>query len=199
MNETFYKITALAILAVFYGCYLIKMLLQRSKGIRTDQMGVGKSGTALRVEVVMKIATAVVPIAELLSIFLVKQYPPAPIRIAGAAIGILGDIVFIISVTTMRDSWRAGVSETDRTELVTDGIYSVSRNPAFLAFDLVYLGILCMYFNWPLLAASVFAAVMFHLQIVLVEEKFLLRAFGEEYAANKRRVNRYLGRKSAAN
>ena len=56
-----------------------------------------------------------------------------------------------------------------------------------------------MYFNWPLLAASVFAAVMFHLQIVLVEEKFLLRAFGEEYAAYKRRVNRYLGRRSAAN
>ena len=75
MNETFYKITVLAILAVFYGCYLIKMLIQRRKGIRTDQMGVGKSGTALRVEVVMKIATAVVPIAELLSIFLVKQYP----------------------------------------------------------------------------------------------------------------------------
>ena len=40
---------------------------------------------------------------------------------------------------------------------------------------------------------------MFHLQIVLVEEKFLLRAFGDEYATYKRRVNRYLGRKSTAN
>ena len=39
MNDTFYKITALAILAVFYGCYLIKMLLQRSKGIRAGQHG----------------------------------------------------------------------------------------------------------------------------------------------------------------
>ena len=199
MNDTFYKITALAILAVFYGCYLIKMLLQRSKGIRTDQMGFGKSGTALRVEIVMKIAAALVPVAELLSIFLVKRYPPAPIRIAGVVIGILGDAVFIISVATMRDSWRAGVSEMDRTELVTDGIYSISRNPAFLAFDFVYLGILCMYFNWPLLAVSVFAAVMFHLQIVLVEEIFLLRAFGEQYASYKRRVNRYLDRRSAAN
>lgn len=42
----------------------------------------------------------------------------------------------------MRDSWRAGISETDKTELVTEGIYQISRNPAFLGFDLLYIGIL---------------------------------------------------------
>ena len=50
-----------------------------------------------------------------------------------------GDIVLVISVLTMKDSWRAGVSETDKTELVTDGIYQISRNPAFGGFDLVYI------------------------------------------------------------
>ncbi|EKC72198.1 isoprenylcysteine carboxyl methyltransferase family protein, partial [human gut metagenome] len=50
---------------------------------------------------------------------------------------ISGDMVFVISVWTMKDSWRAGVSKTDQTELVTDGIYQISRNPAFLGFDLV--------------------------------------------------------------
>ncbi len=33
---------------------------------------------------------------------------------------------------TMKNNWRAGVSHTDKTELVTDGIYQISRNPAFL-------------------------------------------------------------------
>ena len=42
----------------------------------------------------------------------------------------------------MRDSWRAGISETDKTELVTEGIYQISRNPAFLRFDLLHIGIL---------------------------------------------------------
>ena len=55
---------------------------------------------------------------------------------------ISGDMVFVISVWTMKDSWRAGVSKTYQTELVTDGIYQISRNPAFLGFDLVYVGIL---------------------------------------------------------
>lgn len=36
-----------------------------------------------------------------------------------------GAIVFVISVVTMGDSWRAGVSKTDKTNLVTDGIYQI--------------------------------------------------------------------------
>lgn len=42
----------------------------------------------------------------------------------------------------MRDSWRAGISETDKTELVTGGIYQFSCNPAFFEFNLLYIGIL---------------------------------------------------------
>lgn len=41
---------------------------------------------------------------------------------------------------------RKGI-KTDQTELVTNGIYRFSRNPAFLGFDLVYIGILLMFFS----------------------------------------------------
>ena len=52
-----------------------------------------------------------------------------------------------------------------------------------------------MFFNWVLLLVSVFAMIMFHLQIVNVEEEFLLDFFGEEYILYKKKVNRYFGRK----
>ena len=106
----------------------------------------------------------------------------------------MGDIVFVTSVVTMKNSWRAGVSETDKTELITNGIYQISRNPAFLGFDLVYIGILLMFFQWWLLVLSVAAMVMFHLQIVKVEEFFLLQTFGKDYMDYKRKVLRYFGR-----
>lgn len=98
---------------------------------------------------------------------------------------------------TMKDNWRAGVPETDKTELVTTGIYSISRNPAFFGFDLVYTGILYMFFNWILLVVSIFTMIMFHLQIVNVEEDFLIAAFGDGYLNYRKKVNRYLGRTGA--
>lgn len=188
-----FQITALIILLVFYGCYFGKMMLQRKKGIQTDQIGKGKSGNAKRIELTMKLATLSVPVAEVISINQNTGCLPLWARYVGIAAAILGDLIFVISVWTMKDSWRAGVSKTDRTELVTDGIYQISRNPAFLGFDLVYLGILMMFFNRVLLFLSAFAAAMFHLQIVKVEEPFLRAAFGKEYEAYRGKVKRYFG------
>ena len=81
------------------------------------------------------------------------------------------------------------------TELVTNGIYQISRNPAFLGFDLLYIGTLLMFFNWILCFLTVFAVIMYHLQIVNVEEDFLFATFGNEYLQYKKKVCRYIGRK----
>lgn len=189
----FFQITAIIILIIFYGCYFGKMLMQRKKGIQTDQIGKGKTGFVKIIELTMKVATIAVPIVEVVSIVLNASALPVLSRYIGVALACLGAVVFVCSVVTMRDSWRAGVSETDKTELVTGGIYQISRNPAFLGFDLVYIGIFMIFFNWVLFAVSVFAALMFHLQIVNVEEEFLLRTFGKEYLEYKRKVNRYFG------
>ena len=190
-----FQISAVIILLVFYGCYFGKMFMQKKKGIQTDQIGKGKTGFVKMIELTMKVATLLVPVMEVISISLNISNLPLIVRYVGIIIAIIGDIVFVISVWTMKDSWRAGVSPTDKTELVTDGIYQISRNPAFLGFDLVYVGICLMFFNWVLLLVSVFAMLMFHLQIVNVEEEFLLDFFGEEYISYKKKVNRYFGRK----
>ena len=190
-----FQISAVIILLVFYGCYFGKMFMQKKKGIQTDQIGKGKTGFVKMIELTMKVATLLVPLAEIISIAVNVSNLSIIARYLGIVTAILGDIVFVISVWTMKDSWRAGVSPTDKTELVTTGIYQISRNPAFLGFDLVYVGICLMFFNWVLLLVSVFAMLMFHLQIVHVEEDFLLDSFGEDYIAYKKKVNRYFGRK----
>ncbi len=190
-----FKVISIAILTVFYGCYIIKMLHQKKQGIQTDQMGKGKFGFAKFIEIALKIAAFLVVAVEVVSIFLGTSHGSVPFRIMGAAVSIVGTTVFIISVLTMRDSWRAGVSASEKTELVTGGIYQISRNPAFLGFDLVYIGILLMFFNWVLCVVSAFAILMYHLQIVNVEEVFLLTAFGDEYLKYEKKVCRYIGRK----
>ena len=190
-----FQILSLAVLAVFYGCYLGKMLRQRRQGIQTDQMGKGKHGRVLAIELTMKAASLLVPLAEVISIVRNAASLPAGLRWLGLVLAVLGDLAFVLSVVTMKDSWRAGVPEEDKTDLVTTGIHQYSRNPAFLGFDLVYIGLLLTFFNIPLLVLSLFAVVMFHLQIVYVEEPFLVKAFGAEYQAYSRTVRRYFGRK----
>ena len=71
-------------------------------------------------------------------------------------------------------------------------ISKYSRNPAFLGFDLCYLGILIMFFNVVLLAFTAVAVVMMHMQI-LNEEKYLTRIYKEQYLEYKKQTSRYAG------
>ena len=131
-----YRLLALLVLTVFYGIYLVKQWMQKRRGIRTMQIGNRKEANAHRVETLMGIATVGIIPAQLLSIALGWSHLPANARFTGFCVGMLGDLIFLISVICMKDSWRAGIPDRDRTALVTGGIYAFSRNPAFLGFDL---------------------------------------------------------------
>ena len=185
---------ALAVLAVFYGIYFGKVLAQKRRGIRTRQIGRRKEKDIHTVETLMSVATLGAPAAQLMSIAFGWNHLPANARFTGFVIGMLGDLIFLLSVLCMKESWRAGIPDKDKTQLVTTGIYRFSRNPAFLGFDLQYIGVLLMYGNLLTLGFSVFAMVMLHLQI-LQEERYLSDTFGEPYREYCRHVCRYLGRR----
>ena len=189
-----YRLLALFVLAVFYGIYLVKQWRQKRRGIQTMQIGRGKEAQTHTVETLMGIATAGIIPAQLLSITFGWSYLPANARFTGFCIGMVGDLIFLISVLCMKDSWRAGIPVKDKTELVTDGIYAYSRNPAFLGFYLQYIGVLLMYCNLLTGMFTVFAIVMLHLQI-LQEERYLTATFGRAYLDYRHRVFRYLGRR----
>ena len=189
-----YFALALVVLVLFYTVYFAKMLIQHKHGIKTRQIGRRKEKDIHTVELLMSISTLAAPAAQLLSIAFGWSCMPSGARFTGFLIGMLGNIIFLISVVCMKDSWRAGIPDKDKAELVTNGIYKFSRNPAFLGFDFMYAGVLLMYFN-PLTAVfSLFAAITLHLQI-LQEEKYLTSVFGSSYTAYKSRVFRYLGRR----
>ena len=190
-----FKIIALALMASFYICYFAKMISQKRQGIDTDQLGKGKVGFIKLIEVTLKTSTYLVPAIEVASIVFYTGSVNDVLRIIGLIILALGVVAFIVSVLQMKDNWRAGVQREEKTELVTTGIYSVSRNPAFLGFDLMYIGIMIAFFNWYLCVATCLVMVLFHLQIVNVEEDFLIEAFGDEYIKYRKKVCRYFGRK----
>ena len=189
------KTLGMIILLVFYSIYFGKMWIQKRKGIQTNQIAKRENkDQQYYIELTMKVVTWVVVFVEVISIFSVNSNVSQIMNFTGIILGILGNIIFACAITTMKDSWRAGLAENDKTEMITSGIYQISRNPAFLGFDCVYLGILFMFFNIPLLMITVLAILILHIQI-LQEEHYLDKEYGIDYRFYKKQVYRYLGRK----
>ncbi len=83
---------------------------------------------------------------------------------------------------------------TDRPvpRLTTEGPFRHSRNPSYLALAMIYAGIAA-------LRNSLWAALLLPLVVYVIrrevigrEERYLERAFGEEYLAYKARVRRWV-------
>lgn len=192
-----YRLLALLVLALFYGVYLVKQWTQKRHGIRTMQIGRSQDPRVRSVERLMSVATVGIIPAQLLSIGFGWNHLPAGARFSGFCVGLIGDLIFLCAVLCMKDSWRAGIPDQDRTALVTNGIYRFSRNPAFLGFDLQYIGVLLMFCNLLTALFTAFAIAMLHMQI-LQEERHLSASFGAAYQSYRRDVFRYLGRRRGA-
>ncbi len=64
------------------------------------------------------------------------------LAIIGWSLLILSLIVVWIAQTHMANSWRIGIDKENRSELVTSGFFSISRNPIFLGLKKMKLGCL---------------------------------------------------------
>jgi len=186
------QIVGLGIIVLFYLAHYTKVFLQKRRGISTVQMGIGeKDHKTIKVEKYLGLSLTILLILEILSIVFVKNSMFGQrLVIVGIGMAFIGVIIFVVAMWTMRDSWRAGIPANDETELVNVGIYKLSRNPAFLGFDLLYIGILIAFFNPLLLVGTSFAIIMIHMQI-LEEEKFLKSRFQDKYVDYQKKVGRY--------
>ena len=132
----------------------------------------------------MIFSNLLVILAMLLSIVLLNPSNNTIIIVVSLLCGFLSILFFLLATITMKDSWRVGVP-LEKTNIITDGIYKWSRNPAFAGFDLLYISNTLLYYNIPLLFNSIFAIVMLHMQI-LQKEKFMLKTFDNEYKNYKK-------------
>ena len=93
---------------------------------------------------------------------------------------------------TMASSWRIGVDERERTELVTGGMFAIVRNPIFSLMVLASIGFALACPTPLALLAPPLLALGLALQERLVEEPYLARTHGDAYREYARRVGRFL-------
>lgn len=84
----------------------------------------------------------------------------------------------VVAQNEMRNSWRIGIDTDTKTELVTTGLFSRSRNPVFFGMSL--LGLFLVTPNAVTVLFLVLGYVLIQIQIRL-EEAFLARRHGQSY------------------
>lgn len=112
-------------------------------------------------------------------------------RWIGALFAFGGVLLTFSAQMGLGTSWRIGIEAEARPGLVTEGWYSLCRNPIFL-FMLVALGGFAL-LMWNSLTTILFVALCLGIaRQVREEEAWLLRAYGEEYRRYAQRVGRFL-------
>jgi protein-S-isoprenylcysteine O-methyltransferase Ste14 len=142
------------------------------------------------------------PLGGLLLGFLLEKFFPltdqfawlsAPaMRVASWFLLVAGVLLIVSSRSAMM---RAGTNVSPlypTIRLVETWPFSWSRNPMYLGGNMGCLGLgLVLGFNWMLLLFPILLAIC-HFGVVLREEEYLERKFGQPYADYKGRVRRWL-------
>ena len=101
----------------------------------------------------------------------------------GLGIYITGMILYAISIIQF--------AKPNQNRLNIEGLYKISRNPMYIAFFLYFLGLGLITGSWQLL----FILIIFQLSVhylILSEERWCIKEFGEEYIEYMKKVRRYI-------
>ena len=109
----------------------------------------------------------------------------------GWAVLIASLIWLLIAQAQMGASWRIGIDDKRRTELVQHGLFSLSRNPIFLALRLNLVGLFLVFPSAVTSALLAAGEILIQVQVRL-EEQHLANLHGAAHEAYRAKVRRWL-------
>lgn len=188
-----YRILGLVLVAGFYGLYAVmQFTLRRRNIVASVLVHGGRRGRALAVELALMLWSIGMTAVQVASLITGWQWRmPGLVRVLGLLL--MAAVVAMLALTTLtiRGALRAGISSKDTSLLIVHGIYSQTRNPTSLAFDLLYVGTVLVCPNVATVLGAFLSIGLMHLQIRW-QEAYSARELGEPYLAYCARTPRYL-------
>ncbi len=132
------------------------------------------------------------PVAGLAGLNPLALLDSNPVRALGIAIAMLGIAATAVAQVQMGMSWRIGVDPTERTGLVTTGIFATVRNPIFTAMLIAAVGFTLMVGNVVALAGLAALIAALQVQVRAVEEPYLRATHGTTFDDYAARTGRFL-------
>lgn len=109
----------------------------------------------------------------------------------GFGLAAISFIWILIAQRQMSKSWRIGINYQEKTELVKNGLFKVSRNPIFLGVMISYVGTFLIIPNALSFAIMLVTYITLQIQIRL-EEEYLHAVHGDDYLEYENKVRRWI-------
>ena len=101
-------------------------------------------------------------------------------------------VLFVLSLREFRAADTPVPTREPTRAVISKGPYRFSRNPIYLSFAILQLGIAVWTGSAWFLVVLVLTMLVITTGVIVREERYLERKFGETYLAYKRKVRRWL-------
>ena len=115
--------------------------------------------------------------------FFVKVKLNNTLSFIGLGIYITSMILYTISIIQF--------AKPNQSKINIAGLYKISRNPMYIAFFLYFMSISMLTGSWLFLFILIIFQVSVH-YLILSEERWCIKEFGEEYIKYMNKVGRYI-------
>ena len=117
---------------------------------------------------------------------------PGIVNLTGFVLTVIGFLCGAGALLAFRKARTTLNPHGSVNQVVTSGIYRFTRNPIYLGFFLMIIGLPLNYGNyWGILFAPLFVFTLNRL-VIEKEEAYLEKKFGDAYVSYKSRVRRWL-------
>ncbi len=199
----FFDVYALITLATFYTLLMSKSLLQHKRGNPVISLGKSKNGFAKYLELFFYLGLVFLTYLVIIGAYQMKffgvlelfvLFNTLPTRILAFVLQNTAIVLFAFALASFKDAWRIGVDYHQNQTLVTEGIFKYTRNPTYIAMNLLFISYFLLYANFFFLGSMLFIIFAFHHQIKK-EEILLENVFKDDYLLYKKHTPRYFFKK----
>lgn len=189
-------IISIILLVLFFSILFLRIILLKKRGIQAVVFAKTHPSDYFLMPIMFLLVyvafASSLPLLPFPKILLKPLFESNVIAWIGILISGTGVVAFAMSLVAFGNSFQMGIDTENPDKLITTGIFSISRNPVYVAFILFFLGLILAHPN------VVFIVVLFALYIPILhrqivrEEDFLKVQYGEEYLNYAKKVRRYL-------
>ena len=112
--------------------------------------------------------------------------------IIGAILVLIGLIIRINSILTLKQHFTYTVTEIESHEIIEKGLYKYIRHPGYLGQLIIFLGISTSLANWLSVLLMILSVLIGYSYRITIEEQFMKQQLGQKYLDYQKRTKRLI-------